>query len=134
VTLAGDFTQGGARLPFQLKRTGEAVIAEVPKSTSIAKELEGAWEGSLNAGGSVLRLRLKLSNRPEGGATGSLVSVDQGGAEIAITTVTQTASQLKLELPSIGASYSGELENGRLVGNWTQGPGTLPLVFTRSTP
>jgi hypothetical protein len=133
-TLAGDFTQGGARLPFQLKRAGEAVIAEVPKSTSIAKELEGAWEGSLNAGGTVLRLRLKLSSRPEGGATGSLVSVDQGGAEIPIATVTQTASQLKLELPSIGASYSGELRDGRLVGDWTQGSSTLPLVFTRSVP
>jgi hypothetical protein len=133
-TLAGDFTQGGARLPFQLKRTGEAVIAEPPRSTSITKDLEGAWEGSLNAGGTVLRLRLNLKNRAEGGATGSLVSVDQGGAEIPITTITQAASTLKLELPSIGASYSGELRDGRLLGDWTQGPSTLPLAFTRSVP
>jgi len=132
-TLAGDFTQGGARLPFQLKRAGEAVITEA-KSTSITKDLEGAWEGSLNAGGTVLRLRLKLSNRAEGGATGSLVSVDQGGAEIPISTITQAASTLKLELPSIGASYSGELRDGRLLGDWTQGSSTLPLAFTRSMP
>ena len=132
--LSGEFTQGEAKLPFQLKRTGEATIAAAPESTPVAKELEGNWEGSLAAGGTTLRLKLKLANRPEGGATGSVVSVDQGGAEIAITTVTETASRLKLELPSIGASYSGELKDGRLVGDWTQGPGTIPLVFTRAKP
>ncbi len=133
-SLGGDFTQGTARLPFQLKRTGEATIAEIPKSTPVAKELEGDWEGSLNAGGTVLRLKLKLQNRPEGGATGSVISVDQGGAEIAITSIVQTAQQLKLQLPSIGASYEGELKDGRLVGNWTQGAGTLPLAFARAKP
>jgi uncharacterized protein len=133
-SLSGDFTQGGTQLPFQLKRTGEAMIAEIPKSTPVAKELEGSWEGSLNAGGKVLRLKLKLENQPAGGATGSVVSVDQGGTEIAITTITQEAKRLKLELPSIGASYSGELQEGRLVGDWTQGAGTLPLVFARPKP
>jgi hypothetical protein len=132
-SLAGDFTQGTGRLPFQLKRTGEATIAEVPKSTPVAKELEGDWEGSLNAGGTVLRLKLKLQNHPEGGATGSVISVDQGGAEIAITSIVQTAQQLKLQLP-IGASYEGELKDGRLVGNWTQGAGPLPLAFARAKP
>ena len=32
-TLAGDFTQGQARLAFQLKRTGEAAMAAPPRST-----------------------------------------------------------------------------------------------------
>jgi len=133
-TLAGDFAQGGTRLSFQLKRTGEAVIAEVPRSTAIAKELEGTWQGSLNAGGQVLRLELRLSNRPEGGASGSMVSVDQGGVEIPIGTITHTASRIELRLPTIGGSYSGELKEGRLTGEWTQGGATLPLVFTRATP
>lgn len=132
--LSGEFTQGGARLAFQLKRTGEATLADVPKSTPVAKEVEGSWEGSLTAGGTVLRLELKLKNGPEGGAVGHVVSVDQGRAEIAITTIRQTASRLELSLPSIGASYSGELKEGRLVGDWTQGPGTMPLVFSRPKP
>jgi len=129
-TLAGDFTQGGQRFSFQLKRTGEAVIAEAPKSTVISKELEGSWEGSLNAGGNALRLTLKLRNAP-GGATGSIVSVDQGGVEIPIAAITQTGSRLELQLPSVSGSYSGELKEGRLAGEWTQMGGTLPLVFTR---
>ncbi len=132
-TLAGDFTQGPGRFPFQLKRTGNAVIAETPKSTAVSKELEGDWDGSLNAGGNVLRLRLKLKNTPAG-ATGSIVSLDQNGVEIPIAAVTQTGSRLQLQLPSINGSFSGELKDGRLVGDWTQMGGTLPLTFTRAKP
>jgi hypothetical protein len=73
--------------------------------TSIAKELEGAWEGSLNAGGTIRRLKLTLANRAEGGATGTMVSLDQGGAEIPIATVTQTASRLEFAVPMIGGSH-----------------------------
>ena len=80
-------------------------------------------------GGTVLRLKLTLANRAEGGATGTLVSVDQGGVEIPITTVTQTASRLELALPTIGGSFSGDLKEGRLTGDWKQGAGALPLVF-----
>ena len=79
-------------------------------------------------------LKLKLANRPEGGATGRLISVDQGATEIAVTTVVQAAARLKLELPSIAASYAGELKEGQIVGEWTQGAGTLPLAFTRAKP
>lgn len=132
--LSGDFTQGGAKLTFSLKRSGEAVIAEAPKSTPVTKELEGAWEGSLNISGTVLRLKLTLANHPPSGATGTLLSVDQGGAEIPITTVTQTASHLELALPTIGGSYSGDLKEGKLSGDWKQGPGVFPLVFSRPKP
>ncbi len=130
-TLAGDFTQGGNRLSFRLKRTGDAVIAETPRSTAISKELEGDWEGTLNAGPNALRLALKLKDAP-GGATGSIVSVDQGGVEIPIATVTQKGSTLELKLPTINGAYSGELQEGRLVGHWTQMGSTFPLTFTRA--
>ena len=82
-SIAGDFSQGGATLPFALVWKGEARPRARVKSTSIAKDLEGTWEGVLNVEGTVLRLILKLSNA-ESGATGTLVSVDQGGGEIAI--------------------------------------------------
>ena len=63
-----------------------------------------------------------------------MVSVDQGGVEIPITTITQAGSHLTLELPSIAGSYSGDLKDGKLVGTWKQGPGSAPLEFTRATP
>ena len=81
--------------------------------------------------GPVLRLVLKLTNQP-GGATGVLVSVDQGDAEIPVTSITQTGSQLKFTITTINAGYAGDLKDGQLTGTWSQGPGSWPLVFKRS--
>jgi hypothetical protein len=131
-SLSGDFTQGGGTVPFTLARTGEAKIEPAPKSTPITKSLEGSWEGALNVDGTTLRLVLKLSSQPDGVAAGTLVSVDQGNAEIPIATIVQNGAQLKLLIPSIVGSYEGELKDDQLTGTWTQGPRSLPLVFKRS--
>jgi len=130
-TISGAFTQGEADLTFSLKRTGEAVIETPAKSTAVSKEMEGAWEGALDVNGNQLRLKLKMANQADGTASGSIVSVDQGGGEIPITTITQKGSNLKLELKTIGGAYDGDLRAGTLVGHWTQGGGTLPLTFKR---
>ena len=132
-TLSGDFSQGGGSIPFRMTRKGDAVFTAPAKSTVITKELEGTWNGSLDVGGKTLRLTLKLANGPDA-ATGTMVSVDQGGVEIPITTITQAGSNLTLELPMIAGSFSGDLKDGKLVGTWKQGPGSLPLEFTRATP
>jgi hypothetical protein len=118
-SIAGHLSQGGGTLPFTLAWKGEAKIEEPPKSTEITKDLEGAWEGSLDVQGNVLRLVLKLANQP-GGATGVLVSVDQGGAELPVTSITQTGSQLKFTITTINAGYTGDLKDGQLTGTWSQ--------------
>jgi hypothetical protein len=132
-TIAGDFAQGGGSVPFKMTRAGEAVIAVPAKSTAITKELEGSWSGTLQVPSGSLRLTLKLAAGADA-ATGSIVSVDQGGAEIPITTVTQTGMHLELELPAIAGKYSGDLKDGKLVGTWSQGPGSMPLEFSRPAP
>lgn len=130
--LSGDFTQGGATFPFTLTRTGDAKLEPPQKSTPITKELEGSWEGTLNVDGTSLRLVAKLSNQPDGTAAGTLVSVDQLGAEIPIATILQTGAHLKLLLPVISATYEGDLKDGALTGTWTQGPRSWPLTFKQS--
>jgi hypothetical protein len=129
-SISGGFTQGESDLTFSLKRTGDAVIDAPPKSTAIAREMEGLWEGALDANGNMLRLKIKLSNQPDGTAAGTLISVDQG-FDMAITTITQKDSNLKLELKPIQGSYDGDLTNGALVGHWTQRGATFPLTFRR---
>ena len=129
-SILGDFTQGEGKTTFALKRAGEASITPPPKSTPITKEMEGQWAGTLEAGGQQLRLTLKLANGA-GGATGSIVSLDQGNAEIPIESIVQNGSHLELLLPKIAGSFSGDLKDGKLAGEWKQGPGTLPLTFTR---
>ena len=132
-TLSGDFAQGGGSIPFTMTRKGDAVITPPAKSTTVTKDLEGTWNGTLAAGGQTLRLTLKLANGAEA-ATGSIVSVDQGGVEIPIASIVQAGSHLTLELPTIGGSYAGDLKDGKLVGTWSQGPGSLPLEFVRAAP
>jgi hypothetical protein len=133
-TIEGEFTQGGGSFPFKLTRAGEAVFAPPPpKSTAIGKELEGSWSGTLDVGGNTLRLTLKLANGADG-ATGSIVSVDQGNAEITVASIVQTGAHLELQLPTISGAWAGDLKDGKLVGTWSQGAGSLPLEFTRPTP
>ena len=76
---------------------------------------------------------LTMANQPDGTATGSFVNVDEG-LEIPITTITQKASSLTLDVKAVGGSYSGVLnpEGTELVGTWTQGPAVLPLTFRRA--
>jgi hypothetical protein len=129
-SISGDLSQGGGSIPFTLVWKGDAKIDEPPKGTEITKDLEGSWEGPLDVSGTVLRLVLKLTNQPSG-ATGTVVSVDQGGIEIPITSISQTGTQVKFTIATINASYVGDLKDGQLAGTWTQGPGSWPLVFKR---
>jgi hypothetical protein len=130
-TISGTFTQGGGTLPFKLTRSGDAKFEAPPKSTPVTKDLEGSWAGTLDVDGKSLRLVLKLTNA-SGGATGTLVSVDQNGAEIPITAVVQKGTHLSVTLRPINGSYEGDLKDGQLVGTWTQGTMSRPLTFARS--
>ncbi len=131
-TLAGDFTQGGGTVPFSVARTGEAKIERPPKSTPVTKDVEGSWEGAVEIQGKTLRLVFKLSNQPDGMATGTIVSVDQGGVVIPIAAVVQTDAHLRLVVPSVFGNYEGDLKDGQFTGTWTQGPNSWPLVLKRS--
>ena len=129
--LSGNFTQSGGTVPFALARTGEAKIERPPKSTPITKDVEGSWEGAIDVQGKTLRLVFKLSNQPDGMATGTIISVDQGGVVIPIAAVVQTDAHLRLVVPAVIGNYDGDLKDGQLTGTWTQGPNTWPLVLKR---
>ncbi len=129
-TISGPFTQGGQEITFKLTRTGDASIS---KSTPITKELEGNWEGTLDAEGTKLRLIVKLANK-DGVGTGTMISVDQGAAEIPIARVIQKGAGVSLEVPAVAGNYTGELskDGAQISGEWAQGMGKLPLVLKRA--
>ncbi len=128
-TMAGTLSQGGGTVPFRLERTGDATISVPSKSTPIDKELEGAWEGTLDAAGTSLRLVVKLASGSDGKATGSVDSLDQCARNIPITTIRQAGANLKLELKQIGAAYDAKLSDDKteLAGEWSQGGAEFPL-------
>ncbi|MBZ5611280.1 MAG: hypothetical protein LAP38_23710 [Acidobacteriia bacterium] len=132
-TVSGDFSQGGASMSFKLSRTGEAKVATIKASTAVSAQFVGAWEGTLEVGQS-LRIILKISNDQEG-ARAVLVSVDQGNAEIPVTSVEQKGTHLTVQANAIGGNYDAEInkEGTELNGTWSQGGGSAPLVLKKST-
>jgi len=132
-TLSGDFSQAGNSMPFKLTRNGEAKV-ELPKaSPPVGKEFLGDWEGTLEAGPQTLRLILKLSNGADG-AKGTLVSIDQGGVEIPVTSIETAQTKLTLVVNAVGGGFKGEMnkEGTELAGIWSQGGAELPLKLKKS--
>lgn len=130
-TMAGDFelAGGGGTFPFRLVRTGAARISPPPRSPAIAKQLEGSWSGALAVEGKQVAIRLAMANQPDGTSTGT-ISTD--GLQLPIA-IRQDASQLRIEVPSVGGSYVGTLNAAgtQLVGTWSQRSRSLPLTFAR---
>jgi hypothetical protein len=131
-TLDGNFSQGPASIPLKFTRTGEAKV-DVPKpSPPVAAEFLGTWEGVIDFG-ATLHVTLKMSNG-QAGAEALLVSIDQGNAQIPVTTITQTGTKLKLDVKAVGGGYEGEInkEGTQINGTWTQVGMSTPLVFKKS--
>jgi len=99
-----------------------------------APSLAGEWNGTLDTGATKLRLVLKVSKGAEGKLSATLDSVDQNAKGIPVSSVEQAGNSVKLGLASIGASYQGKMNaaGSEIAGEWKQGGGSLPLVFSRA--
>ena len=135
-SLSGEFTtsEGGYTIPFSLARTGDAKFDPPAKSPAIGKELEGRWAGTLDVNGVTMRITLNMANQPDGTSTGSLANLDQGGVEIPLAAISQTASNVSIDVKVVNGSYAGALNaaGSELTGTWTQGTFSAPLNFQRA--
>lgn len=135
-TMTGEYvmaaSEGGYRIPFDLKRTGEAQFETIEASAPIGQEFEGVWSALLETDGRMLRFVLKLSNQA-GGGSATIVSVDRDNAEFRASRVTQAGTRLTLDLKALGASYEATLSGDatELVGTYREGDVALPLTFRR---
>ncbi len=118
-------TQTGAQTPLS-----SPVSPAAPASASLA----GLWVGSLDAGGSTLRLAVHIAPVPGGSYASTLDSLDQGALGIAVTTTTFAHNTLTLSLPKLTAQFVGTLDkDGKtLTGTWTQGAHSLPFTLTKT--
>ena len=98
-----------------------------------AKDFEGSWQGTLESGGTKLRLALTITKSDAGVYAGKLDSLDQG-ATIPIDTITVNGDALRLEIKSLAIVFEGALNKERteLTGTFTQGDQQFPLTFKRS--
>jgi hypothetical protein len=131
-SMAGKYAQSGYSIPFVLNRTGDAKIDPPARSAQIGKALEGTWNGTLEVNGVMRQLMLTMTNQADGSAIGSFMNVEEG-LEIPISAITQTGSQVVLDVKAVGGSYSGALnaDGTEIEGTLTQGSMTLPLTFRK---
>jgi hypothetical protein len=130
-TMAGDFTQGPGTITFKFTRTGDPKVEEAKASPAVTKDFVGTWEGTLEGPG--LRLVLKISNDASG-SKAVLITLDQGGAEIPVSSIDQKDSKLTLVVKMVGGRYAAEIskEGSELNGTWTQGGNDLPLKLKKT--
>jgi hypothetical protein len=144
--LKGQWTQGPNSLPLNLVKGPADNAAQATESTAevlspedleaskaAAQKIGGTWNGTLDAGGTSLRLRLNISTAGNGAATGTIDSLDQGANGIPLSAITLKEDKVRLEARGIFASYEGTLTaNGTAIeGTWHQGGQTMPLDFQK---
>lgn len=119
-----------ARIAFAIVMVGLAAAGRAAPQVP-APSPEGTWRGTLDAGGTQLRLVVRLARASDGLFTGSLESLDQGST-IPIDRVVVSGSSVRLELKAVSGTFEGTLNAAgtELNGTWTQGF-PLPLRFMR---
>ena len=107
---------------------------ELPNpSPTIAAEYTGNWEGTLEGPG--LRLRLEITNTANA-AKAVLVSLDQGNAQIPVSSIDSKDGKLNIEVKAVKGGYRASInkEGTELTGDWSQSGNSLPLKLKKVTP
>ena len=96
----------------------------------------GTWEGTLNVG-TDLRLVFHIATDAKGDLKATADSPTQGAFGLPCDTVIFSAGSIKIEMNTVGASYSGKVNgDSMIVGNFHQGmdlPLNLKKVISKSS-
>jgi hypothetical protein len=104
---------------------------------SEADRMKGTWRGTLDLSrlkpGATLRVVCNVQKSSDGTLTGTLDSPDQGATGIPLDAVTVKDGAFHLQLNKLLASYDGTVskDHSEIVGQWKQGPNSLPLTFKK---
>ncbi len=105
-----------------------------PVTAQETSTIQGKWVAVLSAGGSKLRLLLKLKKAADGSYTGSMDSLDQPGAnDLVVDTISFNDSVLRFEMKAISGGFEGTLsrDGSEIAGRWRQGALNAILFFRR---
>ncbi len=129
--MAGNFEQAENRAPVTLQKTGPPQVEYPPRSTPVAKELEGEWKGDYEMLGYTRHVSIKFANRPDG-ATADFVIVGRKHNVLPVDLVTQEGEMVTVDSHEMGFTFEGRLKNGNLTGAVRQAAIETPLVLVRA--
>ena len=137
-TIDGGIEQGGGTIPFHLERKTKPEptpdVNAVPARGVAGQGLAGQWRGSIKPVPAIeLRLQVELQADTTGKISGNLLSLDQGGPALAIETLTEKDGSVKFDVPRVRGGFEGKLnaDGSEIMGEWTQGGNSTPLLLRR---
>jgi hypothetical protein len=134
-SMSGEFSQAGNTAAFVLKRAGAAQVDLPPKSTPIARQLEGQWIGDYNGiGGYPRHVTITLSNHDKAGATAEFVVVGKQTTNLPVDMVIHEGSLLRIQSGQTGINFEGRVaaDSSDIAGTFEQGPFEFPLTLRRA--
>jgi hypothetical protein len=131
--LAGDFMQAGNTAPFALQKIGPPQVEIPPRSTAIAKEIEGEWKGGYELLGYPRKVTIKLQNRGPEGATAEFVIVGRKENKLPVDRVVQQGEFVTVDSHETGLSFEGRARKDEIQGTISQGPLEIPVTLRRSS-
>ncbi len=96
-------------------------------------DLQGEWEGTLQAGGASLRLDLRIAEPTPGDFQAQMDSIDQGVKNLPVNSMTYQKPAVHFEMTAINGVYQGNVNDrdDQLTGTWRQLGEKYPLTFQR---
>lgn len=102
--------------------------------TPVDHNIQGAWEGTLQANNAALRLVLKISKTPDGQYRATMDSIDQGARDVPTSSVSCSNATVRVEAAGLFSSYQAQLnpDGTEMSGTWQQAGRSFPLVLKRT--
>jgi RNA polymerase sigma factor (sigma-70 family) len=94
-------------------------------------QLQGAWEGALDANGRTLRLVIKVSKTSDDAYSATMDSIEQGARDIPVSEVTYSNVTVRFVIKSLSGDFHGEMNprGSEIAGIWQQLGMTFPLTL-----
>jgi len=131
-SIRGVWEQGGTGLPLRFEKRAAGFDSRA--SANAVSKAEGTWQGAIETGNMRIRLQLHLSHDDKGQLVAAVDSIDQGVQGIPASRVSEKAGELKFEIATFNAEYTGTLSatKNEIKGSWSQNGNIEQLDFRRS--
>lgn len=117
-----------------MKKSLTTLLAILLLSTLVhAQSINGPWTGELNAGITKLKLVFNFTQDKQGKNVCTLDVPQQSAKGIPATLSLFTQDSIKITIPLIGASYTGHIAEGEIIGKFTQSGFTFDLHLKPGT-
>lgn len=117
------------RMPRRIAGVLLFLLLSVPSVSATHGNIEGTWHGTLKLNAMKLSIVMHFSDN-----ACTLDSPDQGAKGIKGEVKEITAEKVDVAFPTLNASYTGVLKDGKIEGTFTQMGYKLPLVLEEGQP